>query len=160
MPKCVNEKKKRRGKGRNSSLQRKFGCKRTIQLIEGRLPHKTYTSHINQRPFGFMNKIPIQRMIDYFKQSLHLGPSICLCKTSLLFCHFPPYDGAAFFWEHLLDNNIKTTIMLFVTRIWKSFQCMCNIIIENKPSFFAANYSTWHPSNSNYLKLIVFVSFD
>lgn len=159
MPKCVNEKKKRRGKGRNSSLQRKFGCKRTIQLIEGRLPHKTYTSHINQRPFGFMNKIPIQRMIDYFKQSLHLGPNMST-KPLCYFAIFSLMMGVALFWEHLLDNNIKTTIMLFVTRIWKSFQCMCNIIIENKPSFFAANYSTWHPSNSNYLKLIVFVSFD
>lgn len=101
-------KEKKKGKRKKLIITKEIWMQKD-NLIEGPLPHKTYTSHINQRPFGFMNKIPIQRMIDYFKQSLHLGPSICLCKTSLLFCHFPPYDGAAFFWEHLLDNNIKTT---------------------------------------------------
>lgn len=158
MPKCVNEKKKRKGKRKKLIITKEIWMQKD-NLIEGPLPHKTYTSHINQRPFGFMNKIPIQRMIDYFKQSLHLGPNMST-KPLCYFAIFSLMMGVALFWEHLLDNNIKTTIMLFVTRIWKSFQCMCNIIIENKPSFFAANYSTWHPSNSNYLKLIVFVSFD
>lgn len=151
-------KEKKKGKRKKLIITKEIWMQKD-NLIEGPLPHKTYTSHINQRPFGFMNKIPIQRMIDYFKQSLHLGPNMST-KPLCYFAIFSLMMGVALFWEHLLDNNIKTTIMLFVTRIWKSFQCMCNIIIENKPSFFAANYSTWHPSNSNYLKLIVFVSFD
>lgn len=107
MPKCVNEKKKRKGKRKKLIITKEIWMQKD-NLIEGPLPHKTYTSHINQRPFGFMNKIPIQRMIDYFKQSLHLGPNMST-KPLCYFAIFSLMMGVALFWEHLLDNNIKTT---------------------------------------------------
>jgi len=73
----VDEKKERMGKRKKLMITKEIWMQKD-NLIEDPLPHKTYTSHINQRSFGFMNKIGMhrERMKEYFKQSLHLGPNM------------------------------------------------------------------------------------
>jgi len=103
----VNEKKKRMGK-RKKLMITKENWMQKDNLIEDPLPHKTYTSHINERSFGFMNKIGMHREKErenereYFKQSLHLGPNM---SKQNFFAIFPlMMDSIFFILDHLFTS--------------------------------------------------------
>lgn len=86
----VNEKKKRMGKRKKLMITKENRMQKD-NLIEDPLPHKTYTSHINERSFGFMNKLGMhrerenERMIESTLNKASILDPICLSKTSLPF---------------------------------------------------------------------------
>jgi len=101
-----NEKKERMGKRKKLMITKEIWMQKD-NLIEDPLPHKTYTSHINQKSFGFMNKIEMhrerERMIEYFKQSLHLGPNMSKQNFFAIF----PLMMDSIFWSIYFITILK-----------------------------------------------------